>query len=83
MARHNLYMFRCDKKLTQAEMAGLLGVSRATYSYVERGERSGTIEFWGNLQKVFNVPDAEMYPLQKLEEGKDGECGISAKLQSI
>lgn len=82
MTRHNLYVFRCSKRLTQAEMAGLLGVSRATYSYVERGERSGTGEFWGNLQRVFNVPDAEMYPLQKLEEGKDGVCGTNAKLRS-
>ena len=79
--RHNLYMFRCGKRLTQDEMAKLLGVSRVTYSYVERGERSGTFEFWSNLQRVFNVPDSDMYPLQKLEEGKDGECGTSAKLQ--
>lgn len=82
MTRHNLYMFRCDKRLTQSEMAKLLGVSRATYSYIEKGERSGTFEFWGNLQKVFNVPDAEMYPLMCLDEMEDDECGTSAKLQS-
>ena len=82
MTRHNLYMFRCDRKLTHEEMAGLLGVSRATYAYIERGERSGKIEFWSNLQNVFNVPDSEMFALQKLDEGKDVECVTNAKLQS-
>lgn len=68
MGRHNLYMFRCDKKLTQAEIAAILGVSRATYSFIERGVRSGTNEFWATLQTTFNVPDAEMWKLQKIEE---------------
>ena len=68
MTRHNLYVFRHQQGLTQAEMSNKCGVSRATYSFIERGERSGTGEFWGNLQREFNVPDAEMYPLQKQTE---------------
>ena len=71
MERHNLYMFRCDKKLTQAEIAAILGVSRATYSFIERGVRSGANEFWAALQTTFNVPDAEMWKLQKLDERKE------------
>ena len=68
MGRHNLYMFRCDRKLTQDEMATRLGVSRATYSFIERGIRGGTNEFWSKLQREFDVPDSEMWKLQKVQE---------------
>ena len=74
----DIYAMLCSR--TGKEV--ILGVSRATYSYIEKGERSGTFEFWGNLQKVFNVPDAEMYPLMCLDEMEDDECVTSAKLQS-
>ena len=67
MERHDLYLFRCDKKLTQAEMAKKIGVSRATYSFVERGKRSGSGEFWMKFQKAFNIPDTEMLKYQKLK----------------
>ena len=68
IARHNLFMFRCNMRLTQAEMAAKLGVSRATYSFIERGHRSGTADFWAKFKRVFNIPDSEMYSLMKLEE---------------
>ena len=76
--RHNLYVFRHDHRLTQTEMSKKCGVSRATYAFIERGERSGTSEFWSKLQQSFNVPDADMYPLQKIEE----EQGNEARTQS-
>lgn len=66
MERHNLYLFRCDKKLTQEEVAKKIGVCRATYAMVERGERSGSGEFWHRIQTEFDVPDSEMWKLQKL-----------------
>lgn len=65
--RTQLKLFRIGNKLTQAEFAARTGVSRVTYSFIERGERSGTSEFWATLQREFNVPDADMYPLQKLD----------------
>lgn len=70
MSRHNLYMFRCDKKLTKREMAAETGVSRTTYSYIENGKRDGSQTFWNNLQRKFGVPDSEMYSLMKLVERK-------------
>ena len=64
--RTSLKQFRIGVHLTQSEFAETTGVSRATYSYIERGIRSGTAEFWSNLQKVFNVPDEQMWKLQKM-----------------
>lgn len=67
MSRHNLYMFRCDERLTQKEMAVKMGVTRQTYANVENGKRSGNSEFWDALQKAFDIPDSEMYTLMKIE----------------
>ncbi len=66
--RTKLKQFRVGTKLTQAEFAEKIGVSRATYSFVETGQRGGTHEFWQAIQDVFNVPDEDMYALQKLDE---------------
>lgn len=71
--RINLYMFRCKHKLTQAEFAAKIGVSCRGYQNVEWGERSGTGEFWAAIQRVFDIPDSEMYSLMKLEEQVE-EC---------
>lgn len=61
-------MFRTAHKLRQADIANELGVSRATYSFIERGIRSGSSEFWQKLQRTYNVADEDMYKLMKLDE---------------
>ena len=66
--RENLYLLRCKHKLTQAEFATKCGISCRGYQNIEWGNRSGTAEFWSALQRVFNIPDGEMYSLMKLEE---------------
>ncbi len=66
--RTELKKFRVGEHLKQSEIAEKLEVSRVTYSKVENGLRSGDAKFWNNLQKVFNVPDEEMWKLQKLDE---------------
>lgn len=68
MERHNLFVFRCDKKLTQEEIAQLCGVSRATYGHIEKGKRGGSQKFWNNLQEVFGLTDEKARQLQKLSE---------------
>ena len=68
MPRTNLKVFRTAHKLRQTDIAYDLGVSRATYGFVETGQRSGTHEFWQAIQDVFNVPDEQMYSLQKLDK---------------
>ena len=67
MERHNLYMLRCDNKLKQAEMAEKCGVSRRTYGLIEAGKRDGSAKFWNTLKEAFNVPDENMWHLQKLD----------------
>lgn len=66
--RTNLKVFRVKKKLTQAQIAEKIGVSRMVYAYVEQGKRGANQEFWDALQRAFEIPDAEMYPLQKLDK---------------
>lgn len=68
--RTNLKVFRVKQKLNQKEMAEKIGVSRQVYSYIERGKRNGSTDFWQALQKVFAIPDAEMWQLQKLDESE-------------
>lgn len=64
---NGLYMFRHSKKLSQSEIAEIIGCSRATYSAIETGARNGTKKFWRKLQKAFNIPDAEMWGLMKVD----------------
>lgn len=62
-----LKQFRVGEQLTQQEMANKLEISRVTYIAIENGVRNGTVEFWRTVQKTFNVPDSEMWKLQKQE----------------
>ena len=77
--RTNLKVFRTAHKLRQTDIAYDLGVSRATYSFIERGERSGNAEFWQKLQRVYNVPDEQMYALMKVDEERTEQCETKGK----
>lgn len=73
MNRHNLYVFRHERKLKQSEMADKIGCTRTTYSNVETGKREGRPKFWSGFQKAFNIPDNEMYKYMKKGAPKDCE----------
>ena len=66
--RTALKQFRVGEHLTQAQMANKIGVSIRTYGYIENGKRGGNQKFWRNLQNAFDVPDNDMWKLQKLDE---------------
>ena len=68
--RTELKLFRIKRHLRQDEMAEKCGVSRPTYIFIENGKRGGSAKFWSNLQKVFSVPDEQMYSLMKTEKGE-------------
>ena len=65
--RNALYMFRHGKRLSQSEIAAIIGCSRATYSAIETGARNGTITFWRKLQAAFDIPDAELGGLMRID----------------
>lgn len=65
--RHKLYMLRCGLRLSQEEMGKKIGVSRATYAFVESGKRKGTVAFWEGFQKAFDVPITELPKYMKKE----------------
>ena len=71
--RHNLYMLRCEHKLTQAEFAARIGVTGRCYQNIEHGKRDGTGSFWAAVQREFDVKDEDMYKLMKLEKQVE-EC---------
>lgn len=67
-ARTNLKLFRVKMKLSQEEMAKKIGYTRATYSAIECGKRTGRQEFWRDFQRAFNIPDAELWGYMKTDE---------------
>lgn len=66
--RNGLYMFRHGKRLSQREIAEKIGCSRATYSAIENGTRNGTMTFWGKLQTAFDIPDADIGGLMRVDK---------------
>ena len=66
--RNGLYLFRHSKRLSQSEIAKIIGCSRATYSSIETGARNGTMTFWRKLQTAFDIPDAEIGGLMRIDE---------------
>lgn len=69
--RLGLKLLRVKLNLTQEEMAAKLGVNRGTYIAIENGRRDGRLAFWETLQKVFDIPDADMWELIKHEDNVD------------
>ena len=66
--RKGLYMFRHNLKLSQQAMADKIGVNRETYASIERGARNGSMTFWRKLQLAFNIDDAVIGGLMRIEE---------------
>lgn len=69
--RTNLKVLRVSRRMNQAELAELIGVSRATYSNVERGKRNGSIEFWSTLKNTFDIADSDMWRLMRKDGGDE------------
>lgn len=66
--RTNLKMFRVKVGLSQEDMSKRIGCSRATYSAIERGARTGNLSFWNKLSMAFALPSNEMHELFKTDD---------------
>lgn len=66
--RNRLYIFRHTQRLSQRGMAEKIGCSRATYSSIETGARDGTIKFWRKFQAAFDITDAGLGELMRVDE---------------
>lgn len=66
--RTTLKLFRVKLHLTQEEMAKKIGCTRATYSAIEKGSRTGRRAFWLDFQKAFDIPDSDLWGYMKTDE---------------
>ena len=66
--RDNLYEFRVTRKLSQDDLAKMIGVSRKTYWSIEKGLSDGSLRFWRRLQEVFGLSSLELVELMKNAE---------------
>lgn len=54
--RTNLINERKDKKLTQAEVAKMLGITTRHYISLEAGTSKGSVTVWERLRDLFHKP---------------------------
>ena len=53
--RKNLIEKRTVKKMTQADIAKLIGITTRQYSRLEAGTSDGSIKVWEKLKDLFNT----------------------------
>lgn len=62
-----LLMFRREQKLSQATMAGLLGISRNYYSQIERGEAANiSMEIYAQVCDLIGHPHQSQETIREL-----------------
>lgn len=66
--RLNLKLFRIKNRLTQEEIANMVGITRTAYAFIENGDSDGRFDFWLTLQNKLNIPNEEMFSLMKIED---------------
>ena len=67
--RENLINTRKKKKLTQAEVAKILGIATRHYQALEAGTSDGSIKVWQRLKDLFHKPID--YLLEQVETPTD------------
>jgi putative transcriptional regulator len=54
-------IFREQLNMTQSDLASLVGVSRETITYLEKGKYNPSLKLAFNISKVFNSPIEEIF----------------------
>lgn len=65
--RTRLKVLRIQKGLTQKEAAERLGVTTASYSYVESGKRFGGDKIWKGIKALYGIKDKDIWGIQHEE----------------
>jgi len=63
MLRNSIKVFRAKKDLTQEHLAELVGVTRTTINFVERGKWVPSAVLALKIAKAFGVPFEEVFAL--------------------
>lgn len=53
--RNNLISLRSKAKMTQSELAGLIGVTERQYQNLEAGTSDGSIKVWQELKRLLRA----------------------------
>lgn len=61
--KNKLRKYREQRKLTQRELAQLVGVTDSLISHLEAGRKRGNIELWLKIAKVLKVPVEKLIKL--------------------
>lgn len=69
--RRALYRARIEKGLTQAEVAKLVGINRASYTHIERGTRNPSMHVARAIARVLNRTVDELFA----DGGDEPNCG--------
>ena len=64
--RNNLILARKKAKLTQLDVANILGISVRHYQNIEYGTRQGSIEIWDKLEDLFGIPQRQLREIEKM-----------------
>ncbi len=64
----NLARIRKGRKLSQAQLAEMVGVNQGTISKIERGSESVTLEMVYKIAAALGIPAASLFPRGELED---------------
>lgn len=59
--RNKLKNRRISRGKTQAQIAELVGISRAFYTEIETGKKNCNFAIWVKIGKVLQIPENEMF----------------------
>lgn len=62
-----IHVYRATKRMTQQELADLVGVSRQTIMQLERNRYNPSMLLAYNIAKVFNVTIEDLFDFRRIE----------------
>ena len=60
-----LFNLRKVRNLDQVDVAEKLGIPLLTYARIEQGKSRGKTDIWLKIQKLYGIPDEDMWKIIK------------------